>query len=249
MEYERIMLSGASSLQRNVQPPFEYRVEFVAFPIVMSFRYLAVFSFNACLFWILRCFIFLFRSLHYGLYNSLYEWFNPLYLTDKKNGFKTQEFVMHKLLPELYNMVVRCVTLKLPHQQIAIQICLFYLVMIIKLDLVILTCDCIKACFNIILWQYVNTFYLPVVLQVQTWSDLVRWRLGRSWHLLELHRIPGLALQWQPSQSKCFNSRLTDWLATGCQIYIVFFIYYRFVLLLFSSGKVNHVRESVMYCN
>ncbi|KAF3833640.1 hypothetical protein F7725_024844 [Dissostichus mawsoni] len=47
------------------------------------------------------------RSLHYGLYNSLYEWFNPLYLTDKKNGFKTQEFVMHKLLPELYNMVVR----------------------------------------------------------------------------------------------------------------------------------------------
>uniref|UniRef100_A0A665TP08 Alpha-L-fucosidase n=1 Tax=Echeneis naucrates TaxID=173247 RepID=A0A665TP08_ECHNA len=47
------------------------------------------------------------RSLHYGLYNSLYEWFNPLYLADKKNGFKTQEFVMHKLLPELYNMVVR----------------------------------------------------------------------------------------------------------------------------------------------
>ncbi|KAM6959428.1 tissue alpha-L-fucosidase-like isoform 2-T2 [Aplochiton taeniatus] len=47
------------------------------------------------------------RSLHYGLYNSLYEWFHPLYLADKKNGFKTQEFVMHKLLPELYNMVVR----------------------------------------------------------------------------------------------------------------------------------------------
>ncbi|XP_037548692.1 tissue alpha-L-fucosidase [Nematolebias whitei] len=47
------------------------------------------------------------RSLHYGLYNSLYEWFHPLYLNDKKNGFKTQEFVMRKLLPELYNMVVR----------------------------------------------------------------------------------------------------------------------------------------------
>uniref|UniRef100_UPI003AABAAF9 tissue alpha-L-fucosidase-like n=1 Tax=Centroberyx gerrardi TaxID=166262 RepID=UPI003AABAAF9 len=47
------------------------------------------------------------RSLHYGLYNSLYEWFHPLYLSDKKNGFKTQEFVLHKLLPELYNMVVR----------------------------------------------------------------------------------------------------------------------------------------------
>lgn len=47
------------------------------------------------------------RSLHYGLYNSLYEWFHPLYLYDKKNGFKTQEFVMRKLLPEIYNMVVR----------------------------------------------------------------------------------------------------------------------------------------------
>lgn len=51
------------------------------------------------------------RSLHYGLYNSLYEWFHPLYLKDKKNGFKTQEFVMNKLLPELYNMVVRSVLL------------------------------------------------------------------------------------------------------------------------------------------
>ncbi|KAM9340046.1 tissue alpha-L-fucosidase-like [Symphorus nematophorus] len=47
------------------------------------------------------------RSLVYGLYNSLFEWFHPLYLSDKKNGFKTQEFVTKKLLPELYNMVVR----------------------------------------------------------------------------------------------------------------------------------------------
>ncbi|XP_026155645.1 tissue alpha-L-fucosidase isoform X1 [Mastacembelus armatus] len=47
------------------------------------------------------------RSLHYGLYNSLFEWFHPLYLTDKKNSFKTQLFVMQKLLPELYAMVVR----------------------------------------------------------------------------------------------------------------------------------------------
>lgn len=53
-----------------------------------------------------------FRSLHYGLYNSLYEWFHPLYLDDKKNGFKTQEFVKLKLLPELYNMVVRSVVTK-----------------------------------------------------------------------------------------------------------------------------------------
>ncbi|KAI1901832.1 hypothetical protein AGOR_G00038450 [Albula goreensis] len=47
------------------------------------------------------------RSLHYGLYNSLYEWFHPLYLSDKKSGFKKQEFVFNKLLPELYDLVTR----------------------------------------------------------------------------------------------------------------------------------------------
>ncbi|XP_062385815.1 tissue alpha-L-fucosidase-like [Sardina pilchardus] len=47
------------------------------------------------------------KSLHYGVYNSLFEWFNPMYLSDKKNGFKTQEFPQNKLLPELYNLVVR----------------------------------------------------------------------------------------------------------------------------------------------
>ncbi|XP_066573357.1 tissue alpha-L-fucosidase isoform X2 [Amia ocellicauda] len=47
------------------------------------------------------------RSLHYGLYHSLYEWFHPLYLADKKAGFKTQEFVSRKTLPELYDLVSR----------------------------------------------------------------------------------------------------------------------------------------------
>uniref|UniRef100_A0A674NPB0 Alpha-L-fucosidase n=1 Tax=Takifugu rubripes TaxID=31033 RepID=A0A674NPB0_TAKRU len=46
------------------------------------------------------------RSLHYGLYHSLCEWSNHLFERDKKSGFKTQEFVAHKLLPELYSMVV-----------------------------------------------------------------------------------------------------------------------------------------------
>ena len=32
-------------------------------------------------------------GLHYGLYHSLYEWFNPLYEEDKKNDFKTQTFI------------------------------------------------------------------------------------------------------------------------------------------------------------
>jgi alpha-L-fucosidase len=32
-------------------------------------------------------------DLHFGLYHSLKEWFNPLYLNDIKNGYKTQDFV------------------------------------------------------------------------------------------------------------------------------------------------------------
>jgi alpha-L-fucosidase len=31
-------------------------------------------------------------SIEFGLYHSMFEWFNPLYLEDKQNGFKTQLF-------------------------------------------------------------------------------------------------------------------------------------------------------------
>ncbi|KAJ6655628.1 hypothetical protein lerEdw1_004980 [Lerista edwardsae] len=47
------------------------------------------------------------RRIHYGLYHSLYEWFHPLYLADKKNVFKTQDFVLEKTMPELYELVLR----------------------------------------------------------------------------------------------------------------------------------------------
>nr|XP_033812700.1 tissue alpha-L-fucosidase isoform X1 [Geotrypetes seraphini] len=47
------------------------------------------------------------RNMSYGLYHSLLEWFHPLYLTDKKNGFKTQNFVFGKTMPELYDLVLR----------------------------------------------------------------------------------------------------------------------------------------------
>ncbi|XP_041664065.1 tissue alpha-L-fucosidase-like [Cheilinus undulatus] len=46
------------------------------------------------------------RGLHWGLYHSLFEWFNPLYMLDKANGFKTQHFVAAKALPELVDLVV-----------------------------------------------------------------------------------------------------------------------------------------------
>ncbi|XP_019945897.2 tissue alpha-L-fucosidase-like [Paralichthys olivaceus] len=45
------------------------------------------------------------RSLRLGLYHSLFEWYHPLYLSDKASGFKTQRFVAMKTLPELRLLV------------------------------------------------------------------------------------------------------------------------------------------------
>lgn len=46
-------------------------------------------------------------DIHFGIYHSLFEWFNPLYLNDKASGFKTQTFVQRKTMPELYEIVNR----------------------------------------------------------------------------------------------------------------------------------------------
>ncbi|CAB3985617.1 alpha-L-fucosidase-like isoform X1, partial [Paramuricea clavata] len=46
-------------------------------------------------------------NITFGLYHSLYEWFNPLYLKDKANGFKTRVYIANILMPELYDMVNR----------------------------------------------------------------------------------------------------------------------------------------------
>jgi alpha-L-fucosidase len=43
--------------------------------------------------------------LKFGVYHSLFEWYNPMYISDKANNFTTQQFVTTKTLPELYDLV------------------------------------------------------------------------------------------------------------------------------------------------
>ena len=38
-------------------------------------------------------------GMHFGLYYSLYEWFHPLYLKDKRNDFNTQDFIKVRVIP------------------------------------------------------------------------------------------------------------------------------------------------------
>lgn len=47
-------------------------------------------------------------DLKFGLYHSLYEWYNPLYLADKTNNFSNLDqvnYVSSKLIPELVDLV------------------------------------------------------------------------------------------------------------------------------------------------
>ena len=47
------------------------------------------------------------RNLRFGLYHSLYEWFNPLLEVDAKHNFTSNHFVQLKTMPELYDIVKR----------------------------------------------------------------------------------------------------------------------------------------------
>ncbi|XP_025419709.1 alpha-L-fucosidase-like isoform X2 [Sipha flava] len=45
------------------------------------------------------------NSTRFGVYHSLYEWFNPLWVQDKQSNLTTRTFVTEKVLPELYELV------------------------------------------------------------------------------------------------------------------------------------------------
>ena len=44
-------------------------------------------------------------KVHFGVYFSQFEWFNPLHLQDKNNGFKTQTYVEQVSLPQMHELV------------------------------------------------------------------------------------------------------------------------------------------------
>lgn len=46
-------------------------------------------------------------DLKFGVYYSLYEWFNPLYQSDKDSNFTKHQFTKHKMLPEMVDLVKR----------------------------------------------------------------------------------------------------------------------------------------------
>lgn len=45
------------------------------------------------------------ENLTFGLYHSLYEWFNPMYLDDKANKFMKDNYVVRKVLPEMTELI------------------------------------------------------------------------------------------------------------------------------------------------
>jgi alpha-L-fucosidase len=45
------------------------------------------------------------QPVKFGVYQSLYEWFNPMYISDMKSNWTSRVFVDSKIMPELYQLV------------------------------------------------------------------------------------------------------------------------------------------------
>jgi alpha-L-fucosidase len=43
------------------------------------------------------------QKLHFGLYHSLFEWYNPMYREDFDNNFTTNHFAKDKVSPAIAN--------------------------------------------------------------------------------------------------------------------------------------------------
>ncbi|XP_068629785.1 putative alpha-L-fucosidase [Battus philenor] len=45
-------------------------------------------------------------GLKFGVYHSLFEWFNPIYMEDKRNNFSTKYYTETKLWPDLVQLII-----------------------------------------------------------------------------------------------------------------------------------------------
>ncbi|CAG9822075.1 unnamed protein product [Phaedon cochleariae] len=45
------------------------------------------------------------RNITFGLYHSLFEWFHPIYLSDKASNWTKKEFVTNKIIPEMRELI------------------------------------------------------------------------------------------------------------------------------------------------
>lgn len=108
-------------------------------------------------------------SLKFGLYHSLYEWFNPMYLGDKQKSFSDNVFVVNKV------SICLIVCTRLPIDGVSLRQ---------------------KNDFKIQLFHSNDLLWLGLARNDRThkhfWtrSALVWWRLGNNARILELHQFP-----------------------------------------------------------
>ena len=86
-------------------------------------------------------------SLRFGLYHSMFEWFNPLYLSDQDSDFTKNTFAKTKTIPELMEIVNRTLATSCKHID-----CLLRLYIIILYTVNVSTSSYKTRALNFVIW-------------------------------------------------------------------------------------------------